>query len=194
MPSRQTDAFQIQLVPLWRRPDYRNFLKAITACGISSFMFGWHVHEKAVMLVLVPLRCVYACPLSRIADFEKFVSIRGLEPISGIHRGQRFGHHWPVSLTLQSSRYAWSLAACVSCAETPQRHRSSCAIRPSGVWCFSRSCASMSCGALGIRAVACADSSGLSPQSLLISSTTPNACTCTLLFPSWHSHPSYTPP
>ncbi|KAL7424137.1 glycosyl transferase [Cryptotrichosporon argae] len=45
----------IQLVPLWRRPSYPNFLKAIAACGFSSFMFGWHVHEKAVMLVLVPL-------------------------------------------------------------------------------------------------------------------------------------------
>ena len=47
---------QIQLIPLWRRPTYISFLQAIAACGFSSFMFGWHVHEKAVMLILVPLR------------------------------------------------------------------------------------------------------------------------------------------
>lgn len=45
----------IQLIPLWTRPTYKSFLKAIAACGFSSFMFGWHVHEKAVMLILVPL-------------------------------------------------------------------------------------------------------------------------------------------
>ncbi|GFZ45705.1 Dol-P-Glc:Glc(1)Man(9)GlcNAc(2)-PP-dolichyl alpha-1,3-glucosyltransferase [Saitozyma sp. JCM 24511] len=43
----------VQLVPLWRRPSYKAFLQAIAACGFSSFMFGWHVHEKAVMLVLL---------------------------------------------------------------------------------------------------------------------------------------------
>ncbi|ORY28261.1 glycosyltransferase family 57 protein [Naematelia encephala] len=45
----------VQLIPLWRQPSYKTFLQAIAACGFSSFMFGWHVHEKAVMLVLVPL-------------------------------------------------------------------------------------------------------------------------------------------
>ncbi len=44
------------LVKLWRTPTYRSFLTALTLCGYTSFMFGWHVHEKAVLLVLVPLR------------------------------------------------------------------------------------------------------------------------------------------
>jgi alpha-1,3-glucosyltransferase len=54
----QADSTKVQLIPLWRRPSYKAFLQAIAACGFSSFMFGWHVHEKAVMLVLVPLRRV----------------------------------------------------------------------------------------------------------------------------------------
>jgi alpha-1,3-glucosyltransferase len=44
------------LVKLWRTPTYRSFLTALTLCGYTSFMFGWHVHEKAILLVLVPLR------------------------------------------------------------------------------------------------------------------------------------------
>jgi alpha-1,3-glucosyltransferase len=44
------------LVKLWRTPTHRSFLTALTLCGYTSFMFGWHVHEKAILLVLVPLR------------------------------------------------------------------------------------------------------------------------------------------
>ena len=44
------------LVKLWRTPTYKSFLTALTLCGYTSFMFGWHVHEKAILLVLVPLR------------------------------------------------------------------------------------------------------------------------------------------
>ncbi|KAG9055066.1 glycosyl transferase [Serendipita sp. 407] len=43
------------LVKLWRHPTYKSFVTAITLCGYVSFLFGWHVHEKAILLVLVPL-------------------------------------------------------------------------------------------------------------------------------------------
>jgi hypothetical protein len=46
----------IFLIKLWRVPKYKSFLTALTLCGYTSFLFGWHVHEKAVLLVLVPLR------------------------------------------------------------------------------------------------------------------------------------------
>ncbi|PCH41268.1 glycosyltransferase family 57 protein [Wolfiporia cocos MD-104 SS10] len=56
-----TIAFQtIYLVKLWRAPTYKSFLTALTLCGYTSFMFGWHVHEKAILLVLVPLSLLAA--------------------------------------------------------------------------------------------------------------------------------------
>ena len=47
---------QIFMIKLWRNPSYKSFLCALTLCGYVSYMFGWHVHEKAILLVLVPLR------------------------------------------------------------------------------------------------------------------------------------------
>ncbi|KAN0097341.1 glycosyltransferase family 57 protein [Tylopilus felleus] len=56
-----TIAFQmIFLVKLWKTPTYKSFLTALTLCGYTSYMFGWHVHEKAILLVLVPLSLLAA--------------------------------------------------------------------------------------------------------------------------------------
>lgn len=50
-----TLAFQLlALVKLWTKPDWDTFVGAITLCGYASFLFGWHVHEKAILLVLIP--------------------------------------------------------------------------------------------------------------------------------------------
>lgn len=45
------------LVKLWVQPSSTSlhFLKALILCGYSSFLFGWHVHEKAIMMVTLPM-------------------------------------------------------------------------------------------------------------------------------------------
>ncbi|KAF9646765.1 glucosyltransferase [Thelephora ganbajun] len=48
------------MVKLWVTPTYKSFLAALTLCGYTSYMFGWHVHEKAILLVLVPLSLLAA--------------------------------------------------------------------------------------------------------------------------------------
>ncbi|KAK7049615.1 glycosyl transferase [Paramarasmius palmivorus] len=66
-----TLAFQsIILFKLWRHPTYKSFVTALTLCGYTSYMFGWHVHEKAVLLVLVPLSLLAA---ERQAYFRTFI-------------------------------------------------------------------------------------------------------------------------
>jgi len=73
-----TIAFQaIFLVNLWKTPTYKSFLCALTLCGYVSYMFGWHVHEKAILLVLVPLSLLAA---ENQAFFRTFViaSIAGV--------------------------------------------------------------------------------------------------------------------
>jgi len=67
----------IFMIKLWRNPTYKSFLCALTLCGYVSYMFGWHVHEKAILLVLVPLSLLAA---ENHALFRTFViaSVAGI--------------------------------------------------------------------------------------------------------------------
>ncbi|KAK9492347.1 glycosyl transferase [Lipomyces doorenjongii] len=44
----------IALIPMVINPTHDKFVSALTLCGYASFLFGWHVHEKAILLVIVP--------------------------------------------------------------------------------------------------------------------------------------------
>lgn len=44
----------LAVVPVLFDPSFKRFIGSLTLCGMSSFLFGWHVHEKAILLVIIP--------------------------------------------------------------------------------------------------------------------------------------------
>ncbi|KAG9510819.1 G-protein coupled receptor-associated protein LMBRD2 [Fragariocoptes setiger] len=60
----------------WNKDSTQLFLRALTLCAFTSFQFGYHVHEKAIILVLLPL-----IPLSflnqKLAQSMMIISVAG---------------------------------------------------------------------------------------------------------------------
>lgn len=49
---------KLGLVKLFIQPSWETFIGAVTLCGYASFLFGWHVHEKAILLVIIPFSLI----------------------------------------------------------------------------------------------------------------------------------------
>ncbi|CAG8582794.1 8045_t:CDS:2 [Gigaspora rosea] len=73
-----TVVFQMaSLAKLWRYPNFKNFIGSTILCGYSSFLFGWHVHEKAVLLIMIPFGLIATESLEHFRTFV-ILSISGL--------------------------------------------------------------------------------------------------------------------
>ncbi|KAH8361281.1 probable dolichyl pyrophosphate Glc1Man9GlcNAc2 alpha-1,3-glucosyltransferase [Drosophila serrata] len=67
------------LVKLFRSPKKQSplvFLRSVVLCGCSSFVFGWHVHEKAILMVLIPL-CLLTLVNREDARYAYILGIAG---------------------------------------------------------------------------------------------------------------------
>ena len=45
------------LIMLSSKAIYSNFIRVLVLCTFSSYLFGWHVHEKAILMIIIPLTC-----------------------------------------------------------------------------------------------------------------------------------------
>lgn len=68
------------LYSVWRYPDASLFMSALVYCMLCAFLFGYHVHEKAILQVVLPLGLVAAesvndMRLYRVASVVSTVSL-----------------------------------------------------------------------------------------------------------------------
>ncbi|EGW31439.1 Dolichyl pyrophosphate Glc1Man9GlcNAc2 alpha-1,3-glucosyltransferase [Spathaspora passalidarum NRRL Y-27907] len=64
----------MSLIPLFVQPNYRRFIGALTLCGYASFLFGWHVHEKAILIVIFPMTLLVARDRKLLAPYSLLVA------------------------------------------------------------------------------------------------------------------------
>ncbi|KAI5952783.1 ALG8 [Candida jiufengensis] len=62
------------LIPLFLQPTYRRFIGAMTLCGYASFLFGWHVHEKAILLVNFPMTLIVCRDVKLLPAYNLLVA------------------------------------------------------------------------------------------------------------------------
>lgn len=62
---------------LWRCPgNPLHFVRCLVVCALSGFIFGWHVHEKAILTAVIPL-CLTAVIWKKEAQIFVLLSVAG---------------------------------------------------------------------------------------------------------------------
>lgn len=71
------------LYSVWKYPDSSLFMSALVYCMLCSFLFGYHVHEKAILQVILPLGLMAADSVHdmRVYRFASIISTVSLFPL-----------------------------------------------------------------------------------------------------------------
>ncbi|KAJ2365337.1 glycosyl transferase [Coemansia sp. RSA 2607] len=60
-----------------RRRSPTRFVQSVVLCAYASFLFGWHVHEKAIILVLAPLGLLMITPTRHTLRMFVILAVSG---------------------------------------------------------------------------------------------------------------------
>ncbi|CAG0919684.1 unnamed protein product [Notodromas monacha] len=63
----------IALIPVLKDPVWPKFVESVVLCAWASFLFGWHVHEKAILMITLPM-ALLAAGNSRAAKIYWFLN------------------------------------------------------------------------------------------------------------------------
>ncbi|QVM13210.1 glycosyl transferase [Coccidioides posadasii str. Silveira] len=58
------------LTLFFQLPNWDNFVGSITLCAYAAFLFGWHVHEKAILLIILPFSLLALKDLRYLGAFR----------------------------------------------------------------------------------------------------------------------------
>lgn len=80
------------------------FTESVTLCGFAAFLFGWHVHEKAIMTVIVPFALLAT---------ESKKHTRAFLPLLASGCFSLFPLIWTPAETVVKSSYTWTYIVAV---------------------------------------------------------------------------------
>ena len=101
------------LVRVWGSPTKKFFTAALVQISLCSFMFGWHVHEKAILMVILPLGLMAADSVHLSKWFLRFAFVGHyslmpllFEPAEAYVRGGLVLAHWSATFVLLQAVHA----------------------------------------------------------------------------------------
>ncbi|CAG2253331.1 ALG8 [Mytilus edulis] len=59
----------------------KSFLRCLILCGFGSYMFAWHVHEKAILIITIPFRIPWTLTQLPLCSTLETLYLLGIVPL-----------------------------------------------------------------------------------------------------------------
>ena len=112
------------LFSLWRNPRPESFLPAAVYACLCSFVFGYHVHEKAILMVTIPMALTAADSRQRARDYFMMSTIGHVALMPLLYTGEEY----PIKVNSMPPLSLCSFSCIVSCANAHRYQAGFCAL------------------------------------------------------------------